>query len=73
MVEYMVVVCFFMIVLWFAIVGVEPISENTGTPGTGRPVDRALADNPEYAAPYLGVRHAVREKEQTFRERIALP
>lgn len=69
MVEYIMVITFFMMVVWYALVGTEPLSQKTGEEGTGLSVD-LVRDNP---TPYLGLRHALTEKQKTFQDRLYQP
>ena len=70
MVEYVMVISFFMIVLWYAIVGgTGDVTDPVGAEGTGQAVDR-IYDNPPA---YQGVAHALREKERTFQSRLYQP
>lgn len=69
MVEYIMAISFCMILIWYAIVGPEPITEKSGDPGTGQAVERIYESPPAY----LGLRHALRNKEATFHERLYQP
>lgn len=70
MLEYSIVLSFFMIVLWYALVGGSgDVTDRVGGVGTGQAVDR-IYDNPPA---YQGLVHALREKQSTFQTRLNQP
>lgn len=70
MVEYMIVVVFLMIMIWYAVVGgsfnwMDPTTHT----GTGNQVDRVNSN----ATPYAGVANTLHDKQESFRSRIYQP
>ncbi|MCG8669822.1 MAG: hypothetical protein MI867_10455 [Pseudomonadales bacterium] len=70
MVEYVVVLSFFMIMLWYAMVGgSSDWTDPETTEGTGAQVDRTF-DNPPA---YPGLVNALHDKQESFRSRVYQP